>query len=124
MNGGVNERPATAITCLFFASRVPSIAVQANKDPARGAALGKETPMVKGWVLRPGAFVAAVFLFALGTAAPVSAQQCGPTDVVFIIDNSGSMANVIANIQAEVSEIADAVEAASGGDYQFGLLAL
>lgn len=80
--------------------------------------------MVKGWGLRPGAFVAAVFLFTFGIAVPVHAQQCGPTDVVFIIDNSGSMGGVIANIQAEVGEIANAVEAASGGDYQFGLVAL
>jgi hypothetical protein len=80
--------------------------------------------MVKGWGLRPGAFVAVVFLLVLGIAGPASAQQCGPTDVVFVIDNSGSMGGVIANIQAEVGEIAAAVEAASGGDYQFGLVAL
>jgi hypothetical protein len=45
-------------------------------------------------------------------------------DVVFIIDNSGSMAGVIREVQAQVGKIADAVAAASGGDYQFGLIAM
>jgi hypothetical protein len=57
-------------------------------------------------------------------AAPAHAQQCGPMDVVFIIDNSGSMAGVISEVQAQVAKIADAVATASGGDYQFGLVAM
>src|SRR5207248_3591777 len=57
-------------------------------------------------------------------AAPLNAQQCGPMDVVFIIDNSGSMAGVINEVQGQVGKIADAVATASGGDYQFGLVAM
>ncbi|HUP49962.1 MAG TPA: vWA domain-containing protein [Thermoanaerobaculia bacterium] len=45
-------------------------------------------------------------------------------DVVFVIDNTGSMGNVIQEIQAQVGQIADAVAQASGSDYQFGLIVL
>lgn len=66
---------------------------------------------------------------ALASAAliliPVIAHaQCGPMDVVFIIDNSGSMDPVINQVKTEVAKIADAVQAASGGDYQFGLVTM
>lgn len=73
--------------------------------------------------LRNGVLLAAVlvvFTFAPGAYA----QKCGPMDVVFIVDNSGSMANVISEIQTQVVKIADAVQTASGGDYQFGLLGM
>ena len=68
--------------------------------------------------------VVAAMLFGAVVAAPVHAQQCGPMDVVFVIDNSGSMSGVINEVQAQVSKIADAVAAASGNDYQFGLVAM
>lgn len=55
---------------------------------------------------------------------PAHAQNCGPMDVVFVIDNSGSMAGVINEVQTQIGKIADAVAAASGGDYQFGLIAM
>ncbi|HEU4522012.1 MAG TPA: vWA domain-containing protein [Thermoanaerobaculia bacterium] len=45
-------------------------------------------------------------------------------DVVFVVDNTGSMGGVIDQIQTQVGLIADAVENASGSDYQFGLIAL
>jgi len=69
-------------------------------------------------------WVVAAALIGAGLAAPARAQQCGPMDVTFIIDNSGSMTNVINEVQTQVSKIADAVQAASGGDYQFGLIAM
>ncbi|HUP45434.1 MAG TPA: hypothetical protein VM779_07970 [Thermoanaerobaculia bacterium] len=53
-----------------------------------------------------------------------AAAQCGPMDVVFVIDNTGSMGGVIDQIQTQVGVIADTVEQASGNDYQFGLIAL
>ncbi|HEY0142240.1 MAG TPA: VWA domain-containing protein [Thermoanaerobaculia bacterium] len=43
-------------------------------------------------------------------------------DVVFVVDNTGSMGNVIAEVQAQVNSIADTVAVSSGGDYQFGLV--
>ncbi|HEV2722158.1 MAG TPA: VWA domain-containing protein [Thermoanaerobaculia bacterium] len=69
-------------------------------------------------------WVVAAALIGAGLAVPARAQQCGPMDVTFIIDNSGSMTNVIHEVQTQVSKIADAVQTASGGDYQFGLVAM
>lgn len=68
--------------------------------------------------------VVAAMLLGVMLAVPAHAQQCGPMDVTFVIDNSGSMTNVIAEVQNQVGKIADAVTAASGGDYQFGLIAM
>jgi hypothetical protein len=68
--------------------------------------------------------VVAAVLVGVVLAAPAHAQQCGPMDVTFVIDNSGSMAGVISEVQTQVGKIADAVAAASGGDYQFGLVAM
>jgi hypothetical protein len=76
-------------------------------------------PSVKGVLAAVGAFV---FISLCGPAA--QAQQCGPMDVVFVIDNTGSMTAVIAEVQKQVGKIADATQNASGGDYQFGLIAL
>src|SRR5688500_3760856 len=69
---------------------------------------------------------ALVVLMCASVFAPVVSAQsaCGPMDVTFVIDNTGSMALVNAEIQAQVAKIADAVVTASGGNYQFGLVAL
>ena len=67
--------------------------------------------------------VAAVLLGVL-LAAPAHAQSCGPMDVTFIIDETGSMTDVIAQVQTQVAKIADAVEVASGGDFQFALVGM
>lgn len=72
--------------------------------------------------LKVAAAIAAAVLLSLPFAGTASAQSCGPMDVTFIIDNSGSMTDVIAQVQQQVTKIADAVQAASGGDYQFGLV--
>ena len=68
--------------------------------------------------------VVAAALIGAGLAVPARAQSCGPMDVVFVIDNSGSMTAVINEVQTQVGKIADAVQSASGGDYQFGLVAM
>ena len=67
------------------------------------------------------AAVAAIFVF--GFAGTASAQSCGPMDVVFVVDNTGSMGGVINEIHTQVGFIADTVATASNGDYQFGLIA-
>ncbi|MEO8380991.1 MAG: hypothetical protein ABI779_15115 [Acidobacteriota bacterium] len=75
---------------------------------------------------RPG-IVAAILLLACALAhgpATFAQSACGPMDVTFVIDNTGSMALVNAEIQAQVAKIADAVVVASGNNYQFGLIAL
>lgn len=71
--------------------------------------------------------VALIFLvcaFGLAPVAQAQAFACGPMDVTFVIDNTGSMALVNAEVQAQVAKIADAVVSASGNNYQFGLVAL
>lgn len=70
--------------------------------------------------------VMVLLVCALGFAPGVAAQTpaCGPMDVTFVIDNTGSMAAVNAEVLAQVAKIADAVVTASGNDYQFGLVAL
>ncbi len=48
--------------------------------------------------------------------------QCGPTDVVFVVDTTGSMGGVLDNVKAELPSIIAQIQAASGGDYRLGLL--
>ena len=64
---------------------------------------------------------AGVFLVAL-IGAPAVYAQCGPMDVVFVIDNTGSMVDVISEVQNQVNVVADSVTRASNGNYQFGLV--
>ncbi len=54
--------------------------------------------------------------------APVAHAQCGPMDVVFVVDTTGSMGDVIANVKANIPEIIKQVQGASGGDYRLGLV--
>ncbi len=63
--------------------------------------------------------------FGLGFSAPTVAVEegvCGPMDVVFVVDDTGSMGDAITNIQAGIASIAADVVTASGGDYQMGLV--
>jgi hypothetical protein len=68
--------------------------------------------------------IAWAFVFLAAFIPTIANAQCGPMDVVFVIDNSGSMDPVIEQVKTEVGKIADAVEKASGGDYQFGLVTM
>jgi hypothetical protein len=57
------------------------------------------------------------------TAAPTPApSRCGPLDVAFVLDDTGSMGGTIANIKTGINSIVNDVVTASGGDYQFGLV--
>lgn len=47
---------------------------------------------------------------------------CGPMDVVFVIDDTGSMGGVIANVQAAIPGLISDISSASGGDYQLGVV--
>lgn len=73
---------------------------------------------------RQGRLLVAIAALASLGVAGIANAQCGPMDVVFIIDNSASMLPVIDNVKSQVNKIADAVTAASGGDYQFGLVTM
>ena len=67
-------------------------------------------------------FVALVV--CLAASAPTYAQQCGPMDVIFIVDETGSMGGVISDIQTEIQEIAAEIISASGSDFQLGLVGM
>jgi hypothetical protein len=56
------------------------------------------------------------------TAMPTQTPTCGAMDVVFIIDDTGSMGGAINSIKLELSDILDEIDQASGGDYQLGLV--
>ena len=63
--------------------------------------------------------VAAVVV--LGVAGTAQAQ-CGPMDVVFVVDTTGSMGGVLKNVTDGLPSIITQVQGASGGDYRLGLL--
>ncbi len=66
----------------------------------------------EGWVR-----VATVGVLVALCAVPMAtAQKCGPMDVVFVVDNTGTITEVISEVQKQVSAIADTVTQASGGD--------
>jgi hypothetical protein len=47
---------------------------------------------------------------------------CGPLDVVFVIDDTGSMTETLANVTAGLGEIIREIEVASVGDFRLGLV--
>ena len=49
-------------------------------------------------------------------------HACGPMDVVFVIDSTGSMSGTLQNVQAGIPGIISQIQAASGGDYRLGLI--
>jgi len=49
-------------------------------------------------------------------------QQCGPMDVAFVIDVTGSMGPPIDNVKAAIPQLLDQVVAASAGDYRAELV--
>ncbi|HUF18548.1 MAG TPA: vWA domain-containing protein, partial [Thermoanaerobaculia bacterium] len=67
-----------------------------------------------------------IVLFALAaafaTASPSLLAQCGPLDVVFVVDTTGSMGGAIENVKAELPAIIAQIESASGGDFRLGLV--
>jgi von Willebrand factor type A domain-containing protein len=76
--------------------------------------------------LRPFSLFALIAL-AFGSlftgALPAAAVgECGPLDVGFVIDDTGSMGGALANVQAESSTLLDQIDDASAGDFQLALL--
>jgi hypothetical protein len=47
---------------------------------------------------------------------------CGPMDVVFIIDDTGSMGGALGNVKTEIENLIADIDTASDGDFQLGLL--
>lgn len=59
---------------------------------------------------------------ATPTPTPGVPPKCGPIDIVFVIDDTGSMGGAINNVKAGINSIINDVTAYSAGDYQMGLL--
>lgn len=53
--------------------------------------------------------------------APID-PYCGPLDVVFVIDDTGSMGGALTSIQTQMAAIITTINNVSGGDYQLGLV--
>jgi len=67
--------------------------------------------------------VVAMSVLSGGRSERASADgECGPMDVVFLIDDTGSMGGAITTVQAGVVSILSDINAASGGDYKLGLV--
>lgn len=49
---------------------------------------------------------------------------CGPMDVAFLIDDTGSMGGAIDNVKAELASILDCIVLVSGGDYRLALVTI
>lgn len=66
----------------------------------------------------------AVFLKqgSLTTEPPGEPGPCGPMDVAFVIDDTGSMGGAIDNVKAETASLLAQIDAASGGDDQLALV--
>jgi len=67
-----------------------------------------------------------VGLFTAGAVRPSNASvapgECGPMDVAFVIDTTGSMGGAIGNVKVEVASLIADIDTASGGDFQLGLV--
>lgn len=73
-----------------------------------------------------GAMLVALAAAGIAVApAPVSAQEptfCGPMDVAFVIDTTGSMGTSIDNVKTGLGTILGQLATASGGDLQLALV--
>lgn len=74
-----------------------------------------------------GAVALVLTLGAFGANPHVASAQpqpgvCGPTDVVFLIDDTGSMDGAINNVKTEAASLIAEISTASDGDFQLGLV--
>src|SRR5205814_6685335 len=60
-------------------------------------------------------------IVCLGLAGSAFAQ-CGPMDVVFVVDVTGSMGGAIDNVKKDLPGIITQIQTASGGDFRLGLV--
>jgi hypothetical protein len=56
------------------------------------------------------------------TAISAQAPACGPMDVAFVVDDTGSMGSAINNVKAGLTPIINSIQTASGGDYRLALV--
>ena len=67
-----------------------------------------------------GAFI--VLIVGLPLISSAQQRYCGPMDVAFIIDSTGSMVNAFAALRREIPLINNQIVAASRGDYRLALV--
>ncbi|CCH27746.1 vWA domain-containing protein [Actinosynnema sp. NPDC047251] len=82
-------------------------------------------------IRRPALTVLAAFALAASVTqvvspagaapAPTAPRKCGPMDVVFVVDDTGSMGGAITNLKTGINQIAQEVENLTGFDYRLGL---
>ena len=64
-----------------------------------------------------------IFMGVTMNAAPAQSYGiCGPMDIVFVVDDTGSMSGALDNVKAGLGEIIAAVQDASGNDYRLALV--
>ena len=62
-------------------------------------------------------------LLAVSVMAPAPLlAQCGPLDVVFVVDTTGSMGGALENVKAELPTIIAQIDTASSGNFRIGLV--
>src|SRR5438552_15594031 len=66
--------------------------------------------------------IALVAAIALAPTSAFAQAECGPMDVVFVVDTTGSMGGVLDNVKKELPSIISKIQFASGGDFRLGLL--
>lgn len=72
--------------------------------------------------------VAVLMILSLWAFTPMSVTAqgeegpCGPMDVVFVVDDTGSMGGAISNVKSGLASIITQIDTASGGDFQIGLV--
>jgi len=64
----------------------------------------------------------AAILLAVVQGARGQAPECGCLDVVFVVDDTGSMGGAIASVRSNLGNIIDTAMAVSGGDLKMGLV--
>ena len=57
-----------------------------------------------------------------GSDGGIPQQQCGPMDVAFVLDVTGSMGGAIGSVKAAIPQLLDQIVAASSGDYRAELV--
>jgi hypothetical protein len=57
-----------------------------------------------------------------GSDSGIPQQPCGPMDVAFVLDVTGSMGGAIGSVKAAIPELLDQIVAASAGDYRAELV--
>ncbi|MBW4718887.1 vWA domain-containing protein [Saccharothrix obliqua] len=53
---------------------------------------------------------------------PPAPRKCGPMDVAFVVDDTGSMGGAITNLKTGINQIAQEVENLTGSDYRLSLV--